>query len=145
MPTADSVPCTQEAVPSKKPRLSFPLLNLKDLSPHEKERLHQQLYAESENMVFTFQQLFKSTKRSLVTRQISVKTLLECLGCLGSVQPTFKGSEFPVLGCRLPELKKSENVDNATSVVSGYCSFFNYRILEEIIDECGSEEDKANL
>ena len=143
--TADSEPHLQEYAPSKKPRLSFPLLNLMKISPDEKERLHQQLYAESENMTYNFQQIFNSTRKSLVDRQVSVKDLLKYLDCLGSIQPTFKGSELPVLGCRLPELRKSENVDDAMSVISGYCSFFNYRIVEEIIDNVGSEQDKANL
>ena len=140
-----SIPRTQECVPSKKPHLSFPLLNLKDMSPDEKERLHQRLYAESENMMYNFQKLFTSTRKSLVDRQISVKDLLKHLDCLGSIKPNFEGSELPLLDCKLPELRKSENVDDAMSVISRYCSFFNYRIVEEIIDNVGSEQDKANL
>ena len=31
------------------------------------------------------------------------------------------------------------------SVISRYCSFFNFRILEHIIEELGSAEDAANL
>ena len=140
-----SIPRTQECVPSKKPHLSFPLLNLKDMSPDEKERLHQRLYAESENMTYNFQRLFNSTRKSLVDRQISVEDLLKHLDCLGYIQPTFKGSELPVLGCRLPELRKMASIEKAMTVISGYCSFFNYRIVEEIIDNVGSEQDKANL
>ena len=115
------------------------------MSPDEKERLHQQLYAESYNMIYKFQWLFNSTRKSLVNRKISVEGLLKHLDCLGSIQPSIKGSELPVLGCQLPELRKLESVEKAMFVISSYCSFFNYRIVEEIIDNLGSEQDKANL
>ena len=37
-------------------------------------------------------------------------------------------------------------VDDAMSViVSKYCSFFNYRIIEFIINKLGMEQDKENL
>ena len=134
-----------DCAPSKKPRLSFPLLNLKKMSPDEKERLHQQLYAESDNMRYKFQGLFNSTRKSLVNRKISVEDLLKHLDCLGSIQPSIKGSELPVLGCQLPELRNLESVEKAMFVISRYCSFFNYHFVEEIIDNLGSEQDKANL
>ena len=110
----------------------------------EKERLHQKLFAESESMEDKFQELFKATRMSLVQRKISTGDLLEHLDCLGSVKPLYKGSELPVLGRQLPELRKT-GVDNAMSVISGYCSFFNYRIIKCIIDNLGTEQDVQNL
>ena len=111
----------------------------------EKERLHQKLYAESENMEYKFQELFKATRISLVERMITMGELLKHLDCLGSVKPLYKGSTLPVFGRRLPRLRKTENVDNAMSVISSYCSFFNYRIVECIINNLGTERDKTNL
>ena len=111
----------------------------------EKERLHQKLYAESENMEYKFQELFKATRILLVERMITIGELLKHLDCLGSVKPLYKGSKLPVFGCRLPRLRKAENVDNAMSVISSYCSFFNYRIIECIIENLGTERDKTNL
>ena len=67
-----------------KPRLSFPLLDLKKMDPEEKEMLHQRLFAESEDMTYKFQQLFNKTRKSLVVRRISVDNLLKYLDCLGS-------------------------------------------------------------
>ena len=128
-----------------KPHLSFPLLDLKNMDPEEKEMLHQRLFAESEDMTYKFQQLFYETRKSLVVRRISVDDLLEYLDCLGSVKPNFQGSDLPVLGCQLPELRKTESVNKAMSVISSYCSFFNYRIVEEIINNLGTERDKTNL
>ena len=111
----------------------------------EKERLHQRLFAESENMEYKFQELFKATRKSLVDRQISVLELLKHLDCLGSVKPLYIGSELPVFGCQLSWLRETEDVDNAMSVISSYCSFFNYRIVEEIINSLGTKQDKKNL
>ena len=136
---------SQECAPSKKPRLSFPLLNLKDMSPDERERRYRQAYDESANMMSKFQQLFNSTRKSLVHRNISVKDLLKYLDCFDLFQPKIEGSELPVLGRRLPELRKLKDVDDVISEISNYCSFINYRIVEEIIDNLGSEQDKANL
>ena len=94
-----------------------------------------------------FKDLFKSTRQSLIEQNISVIDLLEHLDCslIGYVQPIFKGSTLPVLGCQLPELRKLEKVKDAMSVISSYCSFFNYRIVEEIINNLGTEQDKTNL
>ena len=125
-----------------KPCLTFPFLKLENLSKDREEQFHQMLYAESEGMTHKFQELFKATRMSLVKQNISVGDLLKHLDCLGAVQPTFKDSELPVLGCQLP---KVNSVDNAMSVISSYCSFFNYHIVECIIDNLGTEQDKANL
>ena len=130
---------------SVKPCPTFPFLKLENLSKDREEQLHQRIYVESERMTYEFQELFKATRISLVDQKIAVEELLKHIDCLGAVQPTFKGSDLPVLGCKLPELKKTENIDNAMSVISSYCSFFNYRIVEKIIDNLGTEQDKANL
>ena len=115
------------------------------MSEDEKELLHQRLFAESERMERNFQALFKATRMSLVERKVTVGDLLKHLDCLGSIKPLYKGSDLPVFGCQLPRLRETENVDNAMSVISSYCSFFNYHILEEIIINLGTEQDKASL
>lgn len=128
-----------------KPSYTFPLLNLKEMDEDEKERLHQMLFAESEAMEYKFQELFKATRKSLVERKIAVGELLKHLDCLGSIKPLYKGTTLPVLGCQLPELRKTASVDDAMSVISGYCSFFNFRIVECIIENLGTDQDKTNL
>ena len=128
-----------------KPCLAFPFLKLEKASKAEEAGIHQRLYSESESIMNKFKDLFKATRQSLMKEGVTVKDLLKPLDCLGSVQPIFKGSTLPVLGCQLPELRKSDNVDDAMSVISCYCSFFNYRIVEEIINNLGTEQDKTNL
>ena len=128
-----------------KPSYTFPLLNLKEMDEDEKERLHQRLFAESETMEYKFQELFKATRKSLVERKIAVGELLKHLDCLGSIKPLYKGTTLPVLGCQLPELRKTASVDDAMSVISGYCSFFNFRIVECIVENLGTDQDKTNI
>ena len=111
----------------------------------EKERLHQRLFAESERMEDRFQELFKATRASLIERNISVGELLKHLDCIGSIKPLYKDVTLPVFGCRLPELRRTDSVDDAMSIISSYCSFFNYRIVECIIGNLGAEQDKTNL
>ena len=82
---------------------------------------------------------------SLVERTITVGELLKHLDCLGSIKPLYKGSELPVFGRQLPRLRETENVDRAMSVISSYCSFFNYRIVECIIENLGTDQDKTSL
>ena len=96
-------------------------------------------------MEYKFQELFKATRMSLVERKIAAGDLLKHLDCLGSIKPLYKGTTLPVLGCQLPELRKTASVDDAMSVISSYCSFFNYRIVECIIENLGTEQDKTNL
>ena len=126
-------------------KLTFHCLNLKALSEEEKEPLYQKLYAESEDMSYKFQELFTSTTHSLSSRKVLVKELVHNLECLGHTKPTFKDSGEPPLRQQLGTLKKIESVDDAMSVINNYCSFFNYRMLEHIINKLGVEKDKVNL
>ena len=115
------------------------------MSKEKKEELHQKLYAESEDMMYKFQELFKSTRDSLRKRKVPVKELVHHLECLGQLKPTFNDSGEPVFRHQLPELRKTESVDDAMTVVNKYCSFFNYRMLEHLINNLGTEQDKLKL
>ena len=136
---------TNNSVLSAKAKVTFHRLNLEELSKEEKRRLYQKLYAESEDISYKFQELFSSTTDSLRLREVSVKELGRQLECLGHLKPTFEDSGEPVFRKNLRELKKMDSVDNAMSVINNYCSFFNYRMLEHIINKLGAEQDKANL
>ena len=115
------------------------------MSDEKKQELHQRLYAESEEMMYKFQELFSSTTDSLQRSNIPVRELARHLECLGQLKPTFDDSGEPVFRHQLPELRKSESVDDAMSVVNKYCSFFNYRLVAHIIQKLGTEQDKEKL
>ena len=115
------------------------------MNKEEKQQLYQKLYAESEDMMYKFQDLFTSTTDSLRSREVHVRELTRHLECLGHLKPTFKDSSEPALKQQLPQLKTMELIDDAMSVVKNYCSFFNYRMLEHLIQKIGSQQDKENL
>ena len=132
-------------LPRPKPKLTFPSLDLKKLSKEEKEKLHQRLYAESTDITFRFQDLFSSTILSLKERNISPRELHSHLVCLGSVKPAYDDPKQPVLRHYFPELRTTQRIEEAMGIVGDYCSFFNFRIMEIIIDKLGTTKDKANL
>lgn len=126
-----------------KPRLTFPMLDqIVEISREEKEHLKQRLYNESVDMIYKFQELFSATIKSLKERNITVKELLNHIGCLGAIEPVYADSKLGRLRCELP---KAETVNDVMSLVREYCSFFNYRMLENIINHLGGEQDRRNL
>ena len=135
---------TTSVAPTKS-KFTFPCLSLKQLSEEDKELLRQRLYSESEDMMYKFQDLFTSTTNSLRVRKIPVKELAGHLKCLGHLKPTFKDIGQLPLRQYLVDLEKKESLDDAMSVINLYCSFFNYRMLEHIINKLGTEQDKVNL
>ena len=139
------VECHQAVDLKPKSKLTFECLNLKRISEEMKQHLYQKLYSESVEMMFKFQKLFSSTRKSLKERKISSQQISNHVECLGSLKPAFDDSDLPVFRRQIPRLQHSSTVDDAMSVISSYCSFFNFHILELIIDELGSDEDAANL
>ena len=144
-PSSGATAASTDVVVSPKTRLTFRCLDVTNLSKAEKEKLHRKLYTESEDMAYKFQDLFSSTTDSLSQREISAKKLASHVQCLGCLKPTDKDSEEPIFRRQVSEIKKMESVDDAMSVVSNYCSFFNYRLLEHIINKLGTDKDKENL
>ena len=115
------------------------------MSKEEKEKLHQRLYAESMDITFKFQELFSSTVLSLKELNTSPQTLYTHLVCLGSVKPAYHDPKQPVLRSYFPQLRTAERIEEAMGIIGDYCSFFNFRIIELIIDKLGTTKDKANL
>ena len=115
------------------------------MSKEEKEQLHQRLYAESVDITFKFQKLFSSITVSLKEQKISPQDLYTHLACLGSLKPTYDDLKQPVLRHYFPQLRKAEHIQEAMAIIGDYCSFFNYHIIEQIIDVLGTTKDKDNL
>ena len=125
--------------------LTFPCLDLKDMSEEDKQQLHQRLYSESVNMMCKFQELFSATTKSLKERKVPVTEMLCHLVGMGPLNPTFNDLNLPPFRCQLPGLKEAKNTDDVMLVLGDYCSFFNSQMLECIIDKLGTEQDKKNL
>ncbi len=143
------VPCTvserKDDTTSTKLCLTFPCLDLKNMTKDEKEKLHQRLYSDSINMMCKFQELFSSTTKSLKERKIQKTELLCHLVGMGPMKPTFNDLSLPPFRCQLPGLTEAKNSDDVMLVVCGYCSFFDLQMLECIINKVVAEQDKRNL
>ena len=123
----------------------FPTLNPDKLCKEEKEQLHQKLYTDSEELMYKFQEIFAAMRDSLKNRLITVSDISSHLDLLGPIKPTYQDSGVPPLRHQLPGLADAKTVDAAMSVVKDYCSFFNYRMLEHLINKLGTEQDKEML
>ena len=112
---------------------------------NQKEQLYERRCFESEQMMFKFQKLFTATNKSLRNEEVSTAELVSHLECLGSIKPTYEDIRCIPLRYRLPGLADAKTVNAVMSVVKDYCSFFNYHMLEHIIDEFGTKQDKENM
>ena len=90
-----------------------------------------------------FSDLTHHTINSIVASCISVRKLHSRLSGLWAYRPTHK--PVPLLLNQLDEIKRAENVDEVFSILSSYYSFFNYVIIEKLIDWFGTTEDKKLL
>ena len=115
------------------------------LDPAVKERLYAKVSPKSEKMTYKFQKLYTATRRSLRDEKVSAAELIRHLECLGSIKPIYKDAGQSPLRRQLPGPASVQHVDDVMSVVKDYCSFFNYHMLEHIIDEFGTPKDKENL
>ena len=142
VPAHDTV--SAESV-NKLPTLTFQCISLECMNKEEKKQFYQRLYSESVEMMFKFQRLFSSTTISLNKRKVPSQDICSRVQCLGSLTPVFEDSGLPVFRQQIPKLQQARTADDAMSVINGYCSFFNFHILELIIEQLGSSEDVANL
>ena len=92
-----------------------------------------------------FQKLVSATIKSFKRRCVPLDDLVSHVMALGAFDPVFKKPQVPLFNFRFNELKAADTVPKVFIVLQDYFSFFNYHILEHIIEELGTEEDKAEL
>ena len=95
-------------------------------------------------MMKMYQKLFSATTKSLKDRKVPIPEILCQLAGLGPLSPTFDYSSLP-FGYQLPGLREAENTDKVMLCIGDYCSFFCFEMLECIIDNLGTKQDKLNL
>ena len=120
---------------------SFSHLNTEELDDSQKRILKGRLYREFEVITTDFGSLVYKTYESLIQQGITVQQLVCLLGGLDAFQPMLH--KRPLL-C-IEELQAADNIDKVFLILRGYMSFFSYRIIEYIIGQFGTEQDKENL
>ena len=96
-------------------------------------------------MMMQFQKLISATIKSLDRQNVSPDKLLCHVMAMGSLKPVFEKPQVPALHHCYNELKAAKTVYESFLVLKDYFSFFNYHIIEHIIEELGTEDDKAKL
>ena len=92
-----------------------------------------------------FQKLVSAAVKSLDRQNVSPYKLLCHIMALGAFKHVFELPQVPALHHRYTELKAAKTVYESFVVLNDYFSFFNYHIIEHIMEELGTEEDKAKL
>ena len=124
---------------------SFPSFSREGCRDEEyKDRLRV-LEKESNEMDLKFNQLTSGIFKSLKARNISKVEFLPYLMGLNIMQPTYQGSTEVVFRKRRRELMECPTIDEVWWIVSDYFSFFNYKLLEQIVSNLGTKEDKESV
>ena len=118
-------------------------MNTEGLTSDEQEILRGKLLDEFEKITMCFSHLMSETCKSLIERGVTVLELVRVLIYLGAFQPSV--GQKPVLEEKLENLRKAERIDDVFYILRHYVSFFNYNIIEHVINELGSAEDCERL
>ena len=124
---------------------SFPYLDLSGLTHEQQQELRGRLRFESQDIMIRFQELVSATIKSFQRRCIPLDDLVSHVMTLGAFEPVFKEPQVPLFQYCFQELKAADTIPKVFLVLKDYFSFFNYHIIEHIIKELGTEEDKAEL
>ena len=124
---------------------SFPYLMVSGLTPEQQEELHIRLRVESEDIVDKFWYLHSRVLKSLCEQKVSVDKLVAHLLSLRAFDPVYKGSQKPVLQSFFQELQSAGSIEKVLLIIKDYFSFFNYRVIEHIVDGLGTDQDRVEL
>ena len=127
-------------------QLTFPLLKDTDMKSEDYEKLKMRLYSDSCALMEKFAYLFTSLFQSMSDRQIPIKKIIANLKSFGAFTPIYKGENQPLLKDELSKLElETTDMDDIMSVVTDYCSFFNYRLLSFMVEKHGTTDDKEQI
>ena len=124
---------------------SFPYLDLSGLTHEQQQELRGRLQFESQEIMIRFQELVSATIKSFKRRCVPLDELVSDVMTFGAFDPVFKEPQMPVFRHCFKELKAADTIPKVFLVLNDYFSFFNYHIIEHIIKQLGTEEDKAEL
>ena len=124
---------------------SFPYLKASGLTPEQQEGLKIRLCVESEDMVRKFGHLRSRVYESLCERNVPVDKLVTHLLSLGAFDPVHMESQKPALQTFFQELRNARSIEDVLYIIRNCISFFNYHVIEHIVNELGTDQDRAEL
>ena len=127
------------------PTSSFLYLSASGLTPEQQERLKVRLCVESEEIVHKFWRLHSRVYESLRERSIPVDRLVAHLLLLDTFDPVSKHAQKSLLQTFSQELQNADSIEKVLCIIKEYISFFNYHVIEHIVDGLGTDQDKVEL
>ena len=124
---------------------TFPYLKVSELTSEQQEGLRFRLWVESEDIADKFWYLYSRVYKSLRERNVPVDNLVTHLLLLRAFDPVYKSSQKPVLQTFFQDLRGAESIEEVLYIIRDYFSFFNYRVIEHIVDGLGTDQDRVEL
>ena len=100
---------------------------------------------ESEDIERKFSHLQSRVYESLRERNVPVDRLVTHLLSLRAFDPVLKGSQKPALQAFSKKLWNAGSIEKVLFIIRDYFSFFNYHMIEHIVVELGTEQDRVEL
>ena len=91
------------------------------------------------------QELVSATIKSFKRRCVPLDELVSHVMALGAFEPVFKKPQVPLLQFCFQELEAADSIPKVFLILKDYFSFFNYHIIEHIINTLGTRTDKVRL
>ena len=120
----------------------FPYFDTSELNEHEKENLERRLTTDTRDMILRFSDFRVATRDSFESRIPLDKVKDTILSLDGFVEG---------IGAKLLDPRDAEKIEIAESLpqvfitLRHYVSFFNFRIIEHLVHQYGTENDKKKL
>ena len=86
-----------------------------------------------------------ATMNSFIRQKVPQAVLVSHVMTLGAFKPVFKEPQVPLFQYCFQKLEAAHSIPNVFLILKDYFSFYNYHVIEHIIKELGTEEDKAAL
>ena len=122
---------------------TFPHLDTSNLTKEEKHDLEERLKEETKSMMCKYGRLVTSTNESLQKQEVNPEDLAISILSIGLFQ-TYENKK-PVLSNAGVKIRNACSIQCIFLELMCFWSFFNYELLEYIIEYKGTTEDKANL
>ena len=124
----------------------FPTLAAKNLSESDRKLLGGEITMQFRQISKKYASLTSSIRASLKQQGITPAQLAEKLMDLEGFLPLRKGeNERRLLESRVSELSEATSIEKIFLILKEYCSFYNHEIIEYIVEELGTKDDKAKL
>ena len=122
---------------------TFPYLDMGSMNEEQRLNLQGRLLRECDDIIFRFCELIFHAIQSLTTNGVSVVSLRTTLANLGTYMSV--GNQAALLRDQMERLRRAQTIEEIFDILSDYYSFFNYGLIEMIIHQFGTPDDRERL